>query len=71
MNQFNELIDRVGELSKQEKVTLLNKVNEVRCKLDDKAVVYNQDDLLNRYSDKLVELVEAKLSGSSISGVSE
>ncbi|KAG5418548.1 hypothetical protein I9W82_004076 [Candida metapsilosis] len=69
MLQFNELISRVQELKEHEKTTLLDKINEVRYKLnDDNAIsTSNQDELLNKYSDRLVELVEAKLSGSSIS----
>lgn len=70
MDQFNELISRVEELQNHERTTLLSKINEVRYILDDDSnamLLRNQDDLLNKYSDKLVELVEAKLSGSSIS----
>ncbi|CCG24114.1 hypothetical protein CORT_0E05290 [Candida orthopsilosis Co 90-125] len=70
MDQFNELISRVEELQDHERATLLSKINEVRYILDDDSnamLLRNQDDLLNKYSDKLVELVEAKLSGSSIS----
>ncbi|KAI5967919.1 hypothetical protein CANMA_002687 [Candida margitis] len=70
INQLDELINNVDELHEDERRILLNKVNQVKYKLNDgttSTAIYNQEDLLNKYSDKLVELVEAKLSGSSIS----